>query len=220
MKNITYEKTVDELSKVKDEIVSNFIKIVSYHNIDEKSIYDASCNINNFFEWIIKFYEYGAKEDKTSKKAVMIKLVDVLKNLDIPIFYSDEAFESPIEHLLFNALEVTMPDNIKKDMFLMPQVSVCNDKYILDIALMLKKDYEKDGTDGVPIVGIECDGFKYHSETPEQVRNTYERVRKIRMMENIEIFQYSGIEIYKDCTKLANEFWLYVESNVLPKYMS
>lgn len=208
------KKRIEELSETKNELLDNFGKIVRYHGVDEETIYSAEKNIENVFEWMIRFYEYADKKDNSSKKALMLGMVNILSNLDIPIMF-DCMFESPIEFLLYSVLNMKMPQKVKEFIFLMPQVKVCDDKYTLDMALMLRKDPVKDGTEGIPIVGIECDGYKYHYDNAENATKTSERIRKIKMEEGIEIFQYTGKEIYSNCVKLAEEFWEYVEKSVL-----
>lgn len=208
---------MDELKEVKDELIKNFSNIVRYHGVDEATIYYATENIGNIFEWMIKFYKYAEKEDNSSKKALMLEMVNIFSNLKIPIV-TDCFFESPIEFLLFSALKMTMPQHLHKKMFLMPQVPVCNDEYILDIALMLRIEPVIDGKEGIPIVGIECDGYEYHYNTPERVVQTNLRIRNIKMKTGIEIFQYSGKEIYSSCTDIANDFWRYVEKFIVDKY--
>lgn len=205
---------IKELKETEKELLDNFAKIVRYHGVDEETIYSAEKNIENVFEWMIKFYEYADKKDNSSKKALMLGVVNIFSNLNIPMMY-DCMFESPIEFLLYSALNMTMPQKVKEKMFLMPQVKVCSEKYSLDMALMLRKDPVQDGTEGIPLIGIECDGYNYHYDNAEKVTKTNERIRKIKMEEGIEIFQYTGKEIYSNCVELAKEFWEYTEKYVL-----
>lgn len=209
-----YQKHQEELKQVKSEIIHNFSNVVRYHDVSEEIIYFANRNIENFFEWMIKFYEYAEREDNSSKKGLILSMVNTLSNLNIPMTL-DWEFESPIEFLLYSALEMTMPQRVKNKMFLMPQTCICDGKYRLDIVLMLRQPFVKSGVEGIPVIGIECDGYEYHYGTAEKTTQTLERIRKIKMETGIEIFQYTGKEIYSDCTKLAKDFWEYVERFLL-----
>ena len=128
------------------------------------------------------------------------------------LFFSTlDAFDSSIEKLLFMALKKSMPEKIFQKAYLMPQVQVCNDKYVLDIALMERVDPNaNNGREGVPIIGIECNGYNYHYSDSSQATSTAERIREIEMFEGIQVFQYTGKEIYSRNTELADEFWEYV----------
>lgn len=124
------------------------------------------------------------------------------------LFFSTlDAFDSSIEKLLFTALKKSMPEKIFQKAYLMPQVQVCNDKYVLDIALMERVDPNaNNGREGVPIIGIECNGYNYHYSNSSQATSTAERIREIEMFEGIRVFQYTGKEIYSRNTELADEF--------------
>lgn len=211
---MNFLKRVEELKEIEKELCDNFSNIVRYHGVDDETIYNAEKNIENIFEWMIKFYEYADKKDNSSKKALMIGVVNTFSKVDIPMTY-DSFFESPIEFLLFSALNMTMPHKISEKMFLQPQVSVCDDKYLLDMALMLRKDPVENGIEGIPIIGIECDGYNYHYDTAGKAAKTSERIRQIKMEAGIEVFQYTGKEIYKNCVALAKDFWQYIEKSVL-----
>lgn len=201
-------KRINELRDTKKDLLANFSNIVHYHEVDEEIVYYATKNIENMFEWVIKFFEYANKEDNSSKKALIIGMANTFSTFNIPIVM-DWNFDSSIEFLFYSSLEITMPVSVREKVFLMPQVCVC-DKYYLDIVVMLKKDKLKDGVEGMPIIGIECDGYKYHYETADKATRTSERIREIKMETGMDIFQYTGKEIYSDCTRLANEFWEYV----------
>jgi len=120
-----------------------------------------------------------------------------------------------IEFLLYSALKISMPSHVWQKAFLMTQVSVCGDKYLLDIALMDRRAPQKDGTEGIPIVGIECDGYDYHYNDSEKAKDTQVRTREIQMS-GITLFSYTGKDIYHNCTELAAEFWEYVEKYIYP----
>ncbi|MCI1956628.1 MAG: hypothetical protein LKJ21_09700 [Oscillospiraceae bacterium] len=213
---MTSQERIKSLEDTKLDICENFTRICQYHKIDIEKIYYAEQNIENIFDWIIEFYKQDIQKDKTSKKALIIGMVNTISGLKIPIVTS-WMHQSPIEFLLYSALENSMPPYIWEKAFMMPQVPVCNEKYyILDIALMDRRDPEKDGTEGVPIIGIECDGYDYHYNNPDKVTKTQERIRDINMTTGIKIFSYTGTEIYNNCTKLASDFWEYVERYIYP----
>lgn len=212
---MTSQERVDILKDIKSDISSNFTQICRHHEIDEETLYHAEQNIQNIFDWMIEFYKQDIQNDKTSKKALMIGMVNTISDLNVPIVAS-WMHQSPIEFLFYSALKISMPSRIWERAYLMPQVPICNNKYILDLALMDRRDPQKDGAEGVPIVGIECDGYSYHYNDPDKAARTQERIRNISMDAEIRVFSYTGKEIYSNCTKLANSFWEYVERQVYP----
>ncbi len=210
---MTNQERIDMLEEIKLDISSNFSQICRHHQIDEEVLYNAENNIENIFDWMIEFYKQDIRHDNTSKKALMIGMANTISNLNVPIITS-WMHQSPIEFLLFSALNISIPPHVLERAYLMPQVPVCNNKYILDIVLMDRRDPTKDGTEGVPIVGIECDGYDYHYNDPDKATKTQERIRNIEMNLGIPIFSYTGKEIYSNCTKLALDFWNYVEQKI------
>lgn len=76
-------------------------------------------------------------------------MINDIVSLNVPITLSG-MFDSPIEFLLYSALQKSMPDYVLEKAFLMPQVDICDGKYILDIALMERRDPIIDGTEAVP----------------------------------------------------------------------
>ena len=210
------EERISVLESIKLDISGNFARICRHHEVDQEIIYRSEENINNIFDWMIEFYKQDLKQDKTSKKALMIGMANTICSLNIPMVKM-WMHESPIEFLLYTSLSNSMPSHILEKAFLMPQVVVCDNKYALDIALIERRDPEIDGTEGVPIIGIECDGYEFHYSDTAQAAKTQERIRDIEMNTRIKIFSYTGKEIYRNCTKLAEQFWDYVEREVYPK---
>ena len=207
------EERIKILETIKTDITNNFTRICRHHEIEDETLCYAERNIENIFDWMLEFYKQDLQQDKTSKKALMIGMANIIAGLDVTIM-TNWMHESPIEFLLYSALKRSMPLHIWERAFLMPQVPICDDKYRLDIALMDRRD---DGTKGVPIVGIECDGHDYHNGDPAKVTKTQERMRDINMYAGIKVFTYTGKEIYSDCTKLASQFWEYVEQHIYPE---
>lgn len=204
------DNKVEFLKEIKNDFIKNINNICKYHNVDEEKVILAEDSIDGFFEFITGFYEID--NDSTGKKALVMDFVSNYSdsNNHLPI---KDFFQSSIEYLLFSSLQNSMPKHIWEKAYLLPQVNVCNDKYILDIALMERKSYETDGVEGVPIIGIECDGYDTHYSDPEKATKTNKRIREIEMTEGIKVFNYTGKEIYSDCINLAKEFWEYVEKN-------
>ena len=211
---MTSKERINMLEDIKVDISKNFIQICGYHGISEEILYEADKNITNIFDWMIEFYKQDLAKDNTSKKALMIGMANTISNLDVPMITSF-MHDSPIEFLLYSALKISMPSHVWQKAFLMPQVSVCEDKYLLDIALMDRRDPQKDGTEGIPIVGIECDGYDYHYNDSEKAKDTQVRAREIQMS-GVTLFSYTGKDIYHNCTELATEFWKYVEKYIYP----
>lgn len=204
------DNKVEFLKEIKDDFIKNIDNICTYHNVDLEKIYFAEKSINGFFEFMTSFYEMDT--DATARKALIIDFVSNYSdsNSYLPNMYF---FQSSIEYLFFSSLQNSMPKHIWERAYLLPQLNVCNDKYFLDIALMERRNYEIDGTEGVPIIGIECDGYDTHYSDPEKATKTNKRIREIEMAEGIKVFNYTGKEIYSDCINLAKEFWKYVEKN-------
>lgn len=208
------DNKVEFLKEIKDDFIKNIDNICTYHNVDIEKIYFAEESIEGFFEFMTSFYEMDT--DATARKALVMDFVSNYSdsNSHLPI---KDFFQSSIEYLFFSSLQNSMPKHIWERAYLLPQLNVCNDKYFLDIALMERRNYEIDGTEGVPIIGIECDGYDTHYSNPEKATKTNKRIREIEMTEGIKVFNYTGKEIYSDCINLAKKFWEYVEKNYYPQ---
>lgn len=200
IKNDFFEKYNDVLLKQEQDI-ENEIKFY------------ANDNLENLFDLIETFL--SSEGDKTTQQAVVLEIMNTALKNDIP-FSKECFFESPIEYLLFMALQKTMPYHISKQAYLLPQVEVCDKKYRLDFGLIKRSVSDNDDEKGL-LIGIECDGYDVHYGTSHKAAKTAERIRNIKMSENIEVFQYTGKEIYANSVKLANEFWEYVEANLFPR---
>mgnify|MGYP002286961849 CR=1 FL=1 len=85
-----------------------------------------------------------------------------------------------IEHLFYISLCTTMPQHIWNLSYIMPQKTVCNNKYHIDFALCDRKT-------GKVQIGIECDGFHIHYNTPKKVENNNMRDREIKRLEGFDI---------------------------------
>ncbi|MDE6384998.1 MAG: hypothetical protein K2L36_02490, partial [Eubacterium sp.] len=179
-------------------------------------LYGAQYNLENFFEAIKTFLSFEC--DKTTQQAIALEMMTDPLNNDMPIL-TECFFESPIEYLLFTALQKTIPFHISQQSYLFPQIEVCDKKYRLDIGLLKRKNHGNDGENNL-LVGIECDGYKTHYADNIKAAKTAERIREIKMQENIEVFQYTGKEIFANAIELANKFWKYVEQNIFPPIKS
>ncbi|MCI7351290.1 MAG: hypothetical protein MSH60_11155, partial [Ruminococcus sp.] len=71
-------------------------------------------------------------------------------------------------------------------------------------------EYRKSDSNGIPVIGIECDGYNYHYNDSDSASKTLNRIRNIKMQTGIEILQYTGKEIYRKPFQIANDFWDYV----------
>ncbi len=209
MKN-NYKTT---LEKIRTNISENMLNICNYHNISAEKSYSSILKVESVLDFLIRFYERDNIDDKSSKKALVMEFIN---NEDNTSFLSPlNIFGSSTEMLLFMSLKLSMPEKVKAKAYLMPQVKVCDDKYTLDIALMEKIEPKiNDGCEGIPVIGIECNGYEYHYSNPEQATQTTKRIREIEMSEGIKVFQYTGSEIYAHNTELAEEFWEYVCNNI------
>lgn len=200
---------VGVLEEIKIDIWKHITNISGYHNISIEKLYDANKKIDGMFDFLTRFYELDNANNKSGKKALVLDFVN--NPIDQHLGPMMDMFDSPIEFLLYVALKNSMPDSIHKKAYLMPQAEICNGKYVIDIMLMNRCDPAlENGCEGKPIVGIECDGYEYHYADSDKATDTAKRIREIDMNEGIKIFQYTGKEIYSDCTKLANQFWKYV----------
>lgn len=212
---MTNKVYVDILEKIKEDFVSQIIKISSYHNIDVSQCYEASESTTNFLDVLIQFYKTDERE-KTFRKGLIIELMSKLsKQKHFPVLgmFSED---SPIEYLLLMSLQLTMPEHIWQKAYLMPHQKVCNGKYIVDIALMKRLKPVVDGKEDDIVALIECDGYDYHYKNSDMATKSIKRNREIQMKESVKLFHYSGKDIYANCTQLANEFWEYIEENIFP----
>lgn len=203
------------LEQIKGDFINNFLQMCSGERFDSRDVHYSLESIRNLFDLIISFQK--AENDKTTQKAIALEIISNTFGTEIPCS-KDCFFESPIEYLMFTALQKTMPYHISQQAFLLPQVPVCDKKYRLDIGLM-KRSFQDD-KEGNLLIGIECDGYDYHFDNKSKATATMARVRDIKMNENIEVFQYTGSEIYKDPLSLATAFWEYAENNIFPKPMT
>lgn len=200
--------------EVKYDFMSNLSKYCDDSNFDEDTFYYSFKNFENLFDLMSTFI--SKEGDETSKHAIALELITGSLRCDIP--FSIETFlESPIEYLLFTALQKTMPFHISLQAYLQPAIEVCGGKYRLDIGLM-KRNYNGNESEGDLIIGIECDGYDTHYSNKLKATKTADRIRDIKMTENIEVFQYTGTEIFKEPINLAKQFWKYIEENVFPKF--
>lgn len=197
------------LTEIKKDIQKHITNISLYHNISLEKLYEADKIIDGFFDFLTNFYKSDNANDKSGKKALVLDFVS--NPIDQQVGSMSDLFGSPIEFLMYVALRNSMPESVFEKAYLMPQVELCNGKYVVDIALMDRCDPAlENGCEGKPIVGIECDGYKYHYADPDKAAGTAKRIREIEMQEGIKIFQYTGKEIYSNCTQLASQFWEYV----------
>ncbi|MFR5068598.1 MAG: hypothetical protein ACLTE2_01195 [Eubacteriales bacterium] len=97
-------------------------------------------------------------DDRTSKKALVFEMVNAYSGFRLPNHAYGGICLSIVRmgHLLFTFhLCSTMPQHIWNLSYIMPQKTVCNNKYYIDFALCDRKT-------GKVQIGIECDGFHIH----------------------------------------------------------
>ena len=213
MKN---EDKINALEILKKDLINQFTLIANYQKLLPENIYTMDVNLERLFTWFMDFYKYNNQKDNTSKKMVVLAMVNFLSSINVPMnpdLCSGFQGESPIEHLLFQALNDTMPSKIWEKAYLQPQLSICGGKYIIDIALMSRNDSTEDNDSSI-IIGIECDGHDYHYKNKETVLKTLQRRRYIEMLLGISVFNYHGSEIFADARGLANDFWKYVSNHI------
>lgn len=210
------EKNIEILSNIKEDLKNNISHITSYHDKSEhmdliSQAVSTNPKIDYIFDIIISYYNARIRNDRTTCKTTIFQLLNCLKNID---YVSDNFYnhcESPIENLLYTALTITRPEKIARTTFIRSQVPVCNQKYILDMAICTFFDHDYDSPYKI-LTGIECDGYEFHHNTQEKSKRTNERINDIKMFEKIEIFQYDGKSIYENCIEIANNIWEYVIS--------
>lgn len=216
-KSITdIEKFIEILLDLKKDLNDNIQRVASYHDKSETMmlIYQAlqtNENLNYIFDIILNYYTAQKDEDRSTCKATIFQLINCLKSIDI---VSDNFYnhcESPIENLLYTALTITKPEEISATTVIRSQVPVCDQKYILDIAICTFYNHDYDSPYKI-LTGIECDGYAFHYDTQEKSKRTIERINDIKMFEEIEIFQFDGKSIYENCIDIANNIWKYVMS--------
>lgn len=201
---------------VKKEFLKNLNKYCNETNIGDETLYYSFRNLENLLDLMSTFI--SKEGDETSRHAIALELITGSLRCDIP--FSIETFlESPIEYLFFTALQKTMPFHISLQAYLQPAIEVCGGKYILDIGLM-KRNYKENEPEGDLICGIECDGYDTHYSSKLKATKTTDRIRNIKMTENVDVFQYTGTEIFKDSISLAKQFWKHIEETVFPNFDS
>ncbi len=201
---------------IKNKFFENYDAVSKKQDVNDEMLYFSRNNLENLFELIKNFL--SAEGDKTTQQSIALEIMTSSLINDIPIS-KEGFFESPIEYLLFTALQRTMPFHISQQAYLLPQVEVCNKKYRLDIGL-IKRSFNDDSEGNNVIIGIECDGYETHYGDKTKAAKTAKRIREIKMAESIEIFQYTGKEIFANAIELANKFWNYIEQNIFPPIKS
>lgn len=87
-----------------------------------------------------------------------------------------------------------------RQLLIVPQCRV--GRYRLDLAVFARRNAT---WCKIKAVGIECDGWEYHS-SPEQIARDAERDAKIRAATGVEIFRFTGRSIMREpvaCAELA-----------------
>ena len=201
---------ISSITELQKDFKRQFLRICQYHQISSEKTYYASEHIICMLEYIKFFYQKEQMDDRTSKKALVFEMVDAYSGFRLPTIPMAHMFQhSPIEHLFYISLCSTMPQHIWNLSYIMPQKTVCNNKYHIDFALCDRKT-------GKVQIGIECDGFHIHYNTPKKVENNNMRDREIKRLEGFDIWHYSGSEIYHSSLALAQEFWKYVAITFYP----
>lgn len=208
------DNNLEIFKEIEEDFLRNFDDVCGNQATDLENIYYARENITNFFDLIKNFIE--SKNDRTTQKGIALEIVTDSSWYDFP-FCLNCFFESPIEYLMFTALQKTMPFHISQQAYLLPQVEVCNKKYRLDICLM-KRALTRGHDGNKLLIGIECDGYEFHYSDKTKASETASRIREIKMIENIEVIQYTGSEIYANAINLANQFWKHVENKIFPEF--
>lgn len=209
-------KKIEQLLEIKNDLHNNITHLAIYHDRTDSAnlicqALDASHAIDYIFDIIISYYNAQNGNDRSTCKADIFQLINCLKDIDIVSDNFYKCCQSPIEDLLYTSLIITKPEKIAKTAFVRSQVPVCNQKYILDMAICTFFDHDYDSPYKI-LIGIECDGYEFHHNTQEKSKRTNERINDIKMFEKIEIFQYDGKSIYENCIEIANNIWEYVIS--------
>ena len=203
---------ISSITELQKDFKRQFLRICQYLQISSEKTYYASEHIICMLEYIKFFYQKEQMADRTSKKALVFEMVDAYSGFRLPTIPMAYMFQhSPIEHLFYISLCSTMPQHIWNLSYIMPQKTVCNNKYYIDFALCDRKT-------GKVQIGIECDGFHIHYNTPQKVENNNMRDREIKRLEGFDIWHYSGSEIYHSSLALAKEFWKYVAITFYPDH--
>lgn len=87
--------------------------------------------------------------------------------------------------------------------------------YLLDIALIVRREYSNGEFEILHKICIECDGHDFHS-SPDQKESDNIRSRKLTSL-GWTVLRYSGREIYKINKTSSEELWSEIESIIMKK---
>mgnify|MGYP000358577346 CR=1 FL=1 len=131
---------ISSITELQKDFKRQFLRICQYHQISSEKTYYASEHIICMLEYIKFFYQKEQMDDRTSKKALIFEMVDAYSDFRLPTIPMAHMFQhSPIEHLFYISLCSTMPQHIWNLSYIMPQKTVCNNKYHIDFALCDRK---------------------------------------------------------------------------------
>ncbi|MGN0601249.1 MAG: hypothetical protein ACI4I7_00915, partial [Oscillospiraceae bacterium] len=136
----------------------------------------------------------------TCKKAIAIMSVFDIKISNIPI----DKFDSPYEWLMYLSLLVTMPDEVKNLVKIVPQyeIYVEDKKRFIDFCIVYVKDQS-------PIIQIESNG-KSHFNNFDGFEEHSNRQNDIFLINDIGFLNYTNTSIYNSSFKCAKKVWDYV----------
>lgn len=148
--------------------------------------------------------------DKLPIKAKELLLTE--KSYEILEYYADWdfAFESPIEEILYIALEKVNKNN-NLNIYIFPQTEIkCKNgnNYRTDFAIFYDEWVNPDIKEEFALA-IECDGYEFHQKTKKQVERDNKREYDLKM-NGWEILRFSGSEIYNNPMECADKIIKYV----------
>lgn len=204
---MTTSERIETLKDTKQNFIRHIQQISNYHEIDQEKLYNAISGIEGVFDYMVNFYEKDIVGDNTAKKGLALEVIEAYSSKKLPSASMIHFIgESSIEYLFYLAVNQSIPELFKGEVYLLPQVLVCKDKYRLDFALIHNRTQKI-------LIGIECDGHTDNHITKSDIENDYYRERQIKKEEHVEIWRFAGTEIYRDFTGVAREFWEYIEEN-------
>ena len=135
------------------------------------------------------------------------------RELQVGTFYPSAGFCDEVLHLYFCRVSSIGENHPDEDEFIEP-ILIPIEKAVE----MVLNNEIPDGKTGKVKIGIECDGFHIHYNTPQKVEKNNIRDREIKKLEGFDIWHYSGSEIYHSSLTLAKEFWKYVAITFYPDH--
>lgn len=127
--------------------------------------------------------------------------------------------ESPIEIIMLMALEIceckrNIWDRYHYGIIISTQIEyeIGDSKYRSDITIYVDDVFNTTNKNDFEII-IECDGHDFHEKTKEQVIKNNQRDYDFKCA-GIEVFHFSGSEIYNKPTECADKIFDYIEGRI------